>query len=124
MKKAVKNCLAVILTVIMMFSVTSVAFAKDTVTPVIVVSGMNSFPLMSAETGEQVWPIQSDSIISAVKESVKPAAAMLATGNTDKYFSEILENVYTSIFEKVACDDNGESVHGVDITFFSESLDK
>ena len=123
MKKAVRNCVAVILTVIMMFSVTSVAFAKDTVTPVIVVSGMNSFPLMSAETGEQVWPIQSDNILSAVRESLKPAAAMLVTGDMDKYFSEILENVYTNIFEEVACDDNGESVHGVDITFFSESLD-
>lgn len=124
MKKAVKNSIAVILAIIMMFSVTSVAFAKNTVTPVIVVSGMNSFPLTLAETGEQVWPINGDSIASAVKESVKPAAAMLATGNVDKYLSEILENVYTSIFEKVACDDNGESVHDVDITLFSESLDK
>ena len=68
MKKSVKKTLALLLAILMMFSATSAAFAKNTVTPVIVVSGMNSFPLTSGETGEQVWPIQTDNIISAVKE--------------------------------------------------------
>ena len=124
MKKTARKILSVLLSIIMILSMSAVAFAKEEVTPVIVISGMNSFPLTSGETGEVVWPIQSDNIISAVKESVLPAASMLVTGNREKYGGEILNNVYTKIFEKVACDDNGESVYDVDITFFSESLDK
>ena len=124
MKKTARKLLSVLLSFIMIFSLTSVAFAKEDVTPVIVVSGMNSFPLTSGKTGEVVWPIQTDNIMSAVKESVLPAAAMLVTGNREKYGGEIINNVYTKIFEKVACNENGESVYDVDITFFSDSLDK
>lgn len=124
MKKIAKKSVAVILAVLLSFSLTLVAFAEKEVTPVIVISGMNSFPLTSGETGETVWPIQTESIISAVRESIIPAAAMLMTGDREKYGAEIINNVYTKIFEKVACDDNGESVYDVDISFFSESLDK
>ena len=123
MKKTAQKTLAILLVIFMMFSMVSVAFAKTEVTPVIVVSGMNSFPLTSGETGETVWPIQTDSIISAVKDSVAPTVSMLLTGDREKYGGEIINNVYTKIFEKVACDENGESVYDVDITFFSESLD-
>lgn len=124
MKKTAKQILSVLLSILMIFSVSSVALAKENITPVIVISGMNSFPLTLAETGEQVWPIQGDSIASAVKESLSPAAAMLLTGDREKYGGEIIGNVYSNIFEKVACDDNGESVYDVNITFFSDSLDK
>ena len=124
MKKTARKTLAFLLAIIMMFSVSSLAFAKNDVTPVIVISGMNSYPLTSGETGETVWPIQTNDIISVVKESALPAVSMLLTGDRAKYGGEIINNVYTKIFEKVACDDNGESVHDVDITFFSESLDK
>ena len=124
MKKTVRKLLSALLCILMVFSLSSVAFAKEKVTPVIVVSGMNSFPLTSGETGEQVWPIQSDNILSAVKESVLPSMAMLLPGDREKYFQEIIDNVYTNIFEKVACDENGESLYDVDITFFSDSLDK
>ena len=124
MKKTARKTLAFLLAIIMMFSVSSLAFAKNDVTPVIVISGMNSYPLTSGETGETVWPIQTNDIISVVKESALPAVSMLLTGDRAKYGGEIINNVYTKLFEKVACDDNGESVHDVDIAFFSESLDK
>lgn len=123
MKKTLKKVLALMLVILMMFGTVSVAAAKETVTPVIVVSGMNSFPLTSSETGEQVWPIQSEDIVSTVKESMLPAIAMLVTGDREKYGGEIIDNVYTKLFEKVVCDENGESVQAVETVFFSESLD-
>lgn len=123
MKKTTKKALSLLLSILMIFSVSAVAFAKDTVTPVIVVSGMNSFPLTSGETGETVWPIQTDNIMSVVKESVSPAVSMLLTGDREKYGGEIIGNVYTKLFEKVACDDEGNSLHDVDIIYFGESLD-
>ncbi len=124
MKKTARKAFSVLLSILMAFSMAAVGFAKEEITPVIVVSGMNSFPLTSGETGEVVWPIQSDNIVSAVKESALPAVAMILPGDRQNYFGEIIDNVYSNVFEKVACDENGESVYDVDITFFSESLDK
>lgn len=121
MKTALRKFLSALLAVLMVFSLSSAAFAKEQVTPVIIVSGMNSFPLTSAKTGEQVWPISSQSIISVVKESLLPMTSMLITGK-EEHLDKVIENVYTGLFEKVACDDNGESVHEVSVRKFDSSI--
>ena len=86
-----KKTLALLLTVIMTFSLFIVAFAAEKVTPVIVVSGMNSFPLTLTETGEQVWPIRGDGILSLVKGNILPLTKFLITKDWQKLGDEVIE---------------------------------
>lgn len=123
MKTALRKTLAVLLAASMIFSLSVVAFAKEKVTPVIIVSGMNSFPLTSAETGEQVWPIQGDSIVQVVKDNIKPAVRFLITGDWQYLGDEVIGDVYEALFEKVACNEKGESVHEINARVFDLSLD-
>ncbi len=123
MKKTARKILSVLLSIIMIFSMAYVGFAAEEVTPVIVVSGMNAFPLTFKDTGEQVWPIQSDGILSVVKENVLPLTEFLVTYNWQKLGDEVIEDVYKVLFEKVACDEYGNSVYDVETRTFSKSLD-
>ena len=123
MKKAAIKALAVILAVMLVFSLTSVAFAKTEVTPVIIVSGMNAFPLTLTETGEQVWPIQTNSIINVVKANILPAAKFLVTKDWQYLGDEVISDVYEGVFKTVACNDKGESIYDIETKFFSDSLD-
>lgn len=117
-----KKTLALLLTVIMTFSLFIVAFAAEKVTPVIVVSGMNSFPLTLTETGEQVWPIRGDGILSLVKGNILPLTKFLITKDWQKLGDEVIEDVYEELFEKVACDEKGESVNNVTTRTFPKSV--
>ncbi len=118
-----KKALALLLTLLMVFSLFTVAFAAKDITPVIVVSGMNCFPLTLAETGEQVWPPSGDSILAVVKENLLPIGRFLLTKDWQYIADEIIEDVYDDIFEKVACDEKGESVYDIETRLFPESLD-
>ena len=123
MKTALGKCLAIILITLTVFSLSSVAFASEKVTPVIIVSGMNSFPLISAETGEQVWPIQGDSILKVVSDNIQPAVRFLITRDWQYLGDEVIDDVYKALFEKAACNENGESVHEINTRVFDSSLD-
>ena len=114
MKKTLKKTLALLLSIVMLMSVSAVAFAKEKVTPVIIVSGMNAFPLTLTETGEQVWPVGGDSILSVVKDNLVPMTKFLFTKDWQYLGDEIIPDVYEGIFEKVACDENGNSVYDID----------
>ena len=123
MKKTARKLISVLLSILLAFSMATVGFAKEKVTPVIVVSGMNAFPLTLADTGEQVWPIQSDSILSVVKDNILPLTEFLFTYNWQKVGDEVIGDVYKALFEKVACDEKGNSVYDVETRIFSKSLD-
>ena len=123
MKTALGKCIAIILITLTVFSLSSVAFASEKVTPVIIVSGMNSFPLISAETGEQVWPIQGDSILKVVRDNIQPAVRFLITRDWQYLGDEVISDVYEALFEKAACDEKGESVHEINTRVFDSSLD-
>lgn len=118
-----KKASALLLSLVMVFSVFTVAFAAEEVTPVIIVSGMNAFPLTLSETGEQVWPPQGDSILSVVKENIAPIAKFLVTKDWQYLADEIIADVYKDIFEKATCDKNGESVYAIETKTFPESID-
>ena len=122
MKKAAKKLLSVLLSILMVFSMAGVSFASEDVTPVIVVSGMNAFPLTLRDTGEKVWPIQADSILSVVKDNILPLTEFLITGNWQKLGDEVIGDVYKALFEKVACDETGNSVYDIESRVFPKSL--
>lgn len=123
MKNALKKIFAVLLSIIAVFSLFTVSFAAQEVTPVIIVSGMNSFPLTLAETGEQVWPIQSSSILSVIKDNALPLTRFLVTKDWQYLGDEVIEDVYKALFEKVACDENGDSVNDIVTKTFPKSVD-
>lgn len=121
--KTLKKTLALIMCLVMLMSLPAIAFAEETVTPVIIVSGMNAFPLTLTDTGEQVWPPKSDNILAVVKENILPMTKFLVTKDWQYLGDEIIEDVYKGIFEKAACDKNGESLYEVETKFFPKSTD-
>ena len=123
MKKTTKKILGLLLSVIMVLSVSAVAFAKSDVTPVIIVSGMNAFPLTLVETGERVWPPKTDNILSAVKKNILPMTKFLFTKDWQYLGDELIPDVYEDIFKYVACDENGESIYDIETKIFPESVD-
>ncbi len=123
MKKTFKKAIALLLSILMVLSVSAVAFAKEKVTPVIIVGGMNAYPLILTQTGEQVWPTQGDSILPVVKENILPMGKFLVTKDWQYLGDELIEDIYKGIFEKVVCNEYGESVYPIETKTFSKSLD-
>ena len=64
--KSMKKILAVILCAVLVFSLSPASFAQEKTEPVIVVSGMASFPLYDGESGEQVFAPSAKAIMSVV----------------------------------------------------------
>ena len=106
-----KKLLAILMSVIMLTSTLSFfAFAKDDVTPVIFVDGIGSSNTVNTETGETVFPPATDSIISGVSKAALPLMGALATGNYEEVSEPLCEALVT-IFDGMACDENGNPVY-------------
>ena len=77
MKKNVfKKALSLVMTLLMVLSLCTAAFAaEEKPTPVIVVSGMGSFPLVDADSGVSAFPIAQDTIVKNVLKLVLPLGA-------------------------------------------------
>ncbi|MBQ8028467.1 MAG: hypothetical protein IJ262_03560 [Clostridia bacterium] len=107
-----KKVLAVILSFVMLFSVSSVAFAAENeVTPVIVVSGMNAFPLVD-ENGENAFPVATDIIVSNVIKMLPPTFGSILLDDWSIFNEYGIDPLY-NIFERISCDENGESVNDI-----------
>lgn len=122
MKKTIKKILALTLSLVMLLSVMPVAFAKD-VTPVIVVSGMASYTLDDGETGEQIYGPKTETIVSLVMRALPHALKMLLMKDYDGFADAVLEDVYMSIFDKMSCDEEGNSKYNVTTRIFPKSVD-
>lgn len=122
MKKSFRSAISLILTVILLFGTISMVAAKESVTPVVVVSGMNSFPLTNAQ-GETVYPPSGDKITSLVTDNIKPLLGFLVTGDWQKLGDEIIYDVYEDLFTEIVCDENGNSVNEIKTSIFPESVD-
>ena len=120
MKKTFKTVISIILCVIMMLAVLVPAFASEPKTAFVVVSGMNTFPLINSE-GEQAFPPSSDSITDMVFKIVPHVLAFLATGNYDALGDGIFPPLY-DCFGPLAFDVNGDSLNDVNGTLFDCSL--
>lgn len=121
--KTAKKSLAVLMCILMIFSFSSVAFAENDVTPVIVVSGMNSYPLYNAESegNEEVWPPSGKNIVGVVGKVIAPLSAALLSGNWS-LADECYKKVYDDLFEIVSCDENGDSLHDITALSFPFSV--
>ena len=106
-----KKFISIMMSVIMLISLMSVmAFANEDVTPVIFVDGIGSSDTVNTETGETVFPPATDAIVSGVSEAVLPLMKSLVSGDYEAV-SEPLCNALVTIFDGMACDENGNPVY-------------
>lgn len=122
MKKTLRKILALTMAAIMLLTMLPVAFAKEEA-PVIVVSGMGSYPLTDGETGEQVYGPKTETILALVGRALPDAVKFLFTKDWQALADAVVGDVYDSIFECMACDEEGNSKHNVTTKTFPLSLD-
>ncbi len=121
-----KRTLSLFLSLILMLALFVPAAAKTApVTPIIVVSGMGSFPLYDGEIREEnrVWGPQTKKILKAVGKSLLPFAKAAVKGDWDGFADETFGMVYEELFEIVSCDETGEPLHEINYPVFPQSVD-
>lgn len=118
-----KKLISVLLSVLLIFSCASVAFAANETkekTPVIVVSGMGTFPLYDSDTGESVFPPSAETLVTNILKLVPSLSAAVLLNKWDilgKYGAKPIHD----FFEKMKCDENGNSVYNIAPPLFPES---
>lgn len=122
MKKTMRKILAAAMAVIMLFGVMPMAFATEE-TPVIVVSGMASYPLDDGETGERVYGPETEVILNLVKRAIPDTMKFLVTKDWQALADGVVGDVYQSIFEGMSCDEEGNSKHNITTKLFPKSVD-
>lgn len=116
MKRTTHKLLALVLTLLLLLACVTPAFAAaEAPTPVIVISGMNSFPLYLDEVKEenQVWPPSGKAIAKLVIKSLPSLAKSLITRDLNIFADANFEDVFDVIFGAVACDEEGNSIHNI-----------
>ena len=120
MKKTLKTIISIVLSVAMIFAVCIPAFASEPKTAFVVVSGMNTYPLIYSD-GEQAFPPTSDDITSMVFELIPSVLSFLVTSDYDALADGIFPPL-TDVFGPLAFDENGDSINDIDGTLFDCSL--
>ena len=119
MKKIISVFLCIIL-VFSCFTIVSFADSSDN-TPVIVISGMNAYPLVD-ENEKTVFPMSADVLLKDVPPIAGSAVASLLSSNW-KYLQKYGLDPISDLFAGMACDENGDSVKNIHVRTFPESLD-
>lgn len=124
MKRNIKSIIAVVLAVVMLLSTAAVAAtAAEKVTPVIVVSGLNSFPLFDKDEN-QVFAPTAESIIKVVGKSMLPLAKAVVKGDWSVFGDGCFKAVQEGLFEVISCDEKGDSIRDdIHTVVFPESID-
>lgn len=104
---AVVLCAAMLFTCIQSIACASTLYNEDEKTVTIFVEGINAAAIKSAETGENVFPPQASTIVSAVMKCIPAVAGILVSGDYEKAAAPICDAVY-DIFAPISCDENGK----------------
>lgn len=111
MKKYFRKTVSIMLAVLIALCSSAVAFAAETVTPVIIISGMNAHPLY-LEDGTSAFPPDQNRIIKNVPSIVLPAVGSIAKNDWSIFAEKGLDPI-GNVFEPISCDENGDSVYNV-----------
>lgn len=111
MKKLIKKTVSLLLCVVMVISFSSLAFAKEDVTPVIVVSGMGAYPLVN-EDGSNAFPIESGTLAQNILKLMPYALGSIISDDWSLFKNNGIKPIY-NLFEPISCDKNGNSVYNV-----------
>lgn len=121
-KTLIQKTVCVLLAVIMTLGLTvgAAAAIEEKPVPVVIVSGMASYPLIDEDTGESAWPISEERMQRDIIKLIGPAAASLGMSDW-----EILEKYGTKpihdLFEPMRCTENGDSVYNIKPVLHPES---
>lgn len=131
MRKTIKSLFCIVLAVVMVFSCTTVAFAKDGVTPVIVVHGMGCSPLYKNPNTDDQSDAMSFNILSLLGENNKALHMVrdAATGKitSKKQIKKFLKEASKVMnqFTSIACDKDGNSIENVGVAnYWTDSMAK
>ncbi len=121
-----KRLLALVLALVMLVTGLSVSsFAKEEVTPVIVVSGVGTRPFYldyETENQKSVFPPESVDIGYVLTTAVKGIALALIKSDMSA-FSKAVADIVDNIFEEFKCDENGNSKYNVSADVYPLSSD-
>ncbi len=121
-----KKLLALVLALVMLITGLSVSsFAKEEVTPVIVVSGVGTRPFYmdyGTENQKSVFPPESVDIGFILSSAVKGVALALIKSDMSE-FSKAVADIVGNIFEEFKCDENGDSKYNVSADVYPLSSD-
>lgn len=117
-----KKIISLLLAFVLVFSCSAIAFAAEEPTPVIVVSGMGTAPLYDADSGESAFPPSNEVIIKNILKAV-PSFTAAALLNDWTIFGKYGAKPVHDLFEKMKCDENGDSVYNIVPTCFDGNAD-
>lgn len=112
MKKSIfKKVIAMVLAIVMTFSLVVVSFAsEDETTPVIVVSGMSARYYYNSETGESVLPASFTDILDFATGIIPTSLEALLAGDLSVFSYGISSSIF-DLLEEFSCDENGVPVN-------------
>ena len=120
MNDMLKKIVSLVLCLIIGLSLCVPAFAAGDKTAYIIVSGMNTFPLYD-ENDNQVWPLSTGTIMKLVADILPDVMNYIVTRDADRLADRIIPVAY-DVFEKIACDKDGESKYPLHTDIFEGRL--
>lgn len=119
-----KKVISLVLSVLMAFSLCTVAFAQQDVTPVIVVSGMGSFPLYLEQVSDssQVFAPAAKDILKAIGGCIVPIGKAVISSDS-AVFVDGAAAVANQLFDYISCNPDGTSKYSVVAPTFPKSVD-
>lgn len=126
MKTRINRLLSLLLCAVLLTACLPLTLAADAaITPVIVVSGMGSFPMYDGEIDpdNQVWAPQAKTILNVVGKSLWPLAKAALRRDLNVFADESFPLAYEAIFDAVACDETGTPLHELTTPKFPQSVD-
>ena len=126
MKKKCRQVICLLLAVLLLMGGIPAAFAVgncDTA-PLIVVSGMNAWPLVmdaGTEREKQVFAPDTQAILELVGKIAGPVARFAVTKDYETLGDEVLPAVY-ALLEPLACQPDGSSRYAITTTVYPESM--
>ena len=127
MKKQCRQGICLLSAVLLLMGGIPAAFAAGScdTAPLIVVTGMNAWPLVlnaGTDQEKQVFAPDTQAILKLVGQIAGPVANFAVTKDYDKLGDDVLPAVY-ALFEPLACEPDGSSRYAITTTVYPESME-
>lgn len=112
LKKAISLLLALVLAVTLV--VPSLAATKSNQNPVLIVSGFSDYVMANTETGNDVFPHNTDGIVTTVTGVLPSLLTLLGSGKTQADYDAFCDQalpIVRALFDEIACNPDGTPKH-------------
>ena len=118
MNPRVKRLLSLLLAAALLATLLpAVCAAEKNETPVIFIAGFVSTPTVDKETGDRIFPPDSDTVKQAFKDSAGDIAKSVITRDWASLDQPLIKVLY-GIFDRISCDENGDPYNAATDTSF------